>query len=91
MQAKLTILLFLPPPYYVYRIVSRDIGGSDPERMAAPKVEEYLQEVFTGSGLEVTRQTPMRLIMILIYFSAVSSKMSDIFKLYCKVIPCIVI
>lgn len=26
------------------RIVSRDIGGSDPETMAAPKVEEYLKK-----------------------------------------------
>ena len=31
------------------RIVSRDIGGSDPERMAAPRVEEYVRnEVRTG-------------------------------------------
>ena len=30
------------------RIVARDIGGSDPERMAAPRVEEYVREAFKG-------------------------------------------
>ena len=30
------------------RIVSRDIGGSDPERMAAPRVEEYIRNEFEG-------------------------------------------
>ena len=29
-----------------FRYVCRDIGGSDPERMAAPRVEEYLRELF---------------------------------------------
>ena len=28
------------------RIICRDIGGADPERMAAPKVADYVQEVF---------------------------------------------
>lgn len=28
------------------RMVSRDIGGSDPERMAPPRVEDYLVQVF---------------------------------------------
>ena len=27
-------------------IPSRDIGGSDPERMAAPRVEEYVKNLF---------------------------------------------
>lgn len=31
------------------RYVCLDIGGSDPERMAAPRVEEYIQELFGGS------------------------------------------
>lgn len=31
------------------RFVCRDIGGSDPERMAAPRVEEYIAELFGGS------------------------------------------
>ncbi|OQV26212.1 putative aminopeptidase W07G4.4 [Hypsibius exemplaris] len=31
------------------RIVARDIGGSDPERMAAPRVVEYVKETFSGS------------------------------------------
>eukprot|EP00088_Acartia_fossae_P027413 TRINITY_DN2816_c0_g2_i1.p1 TRINITY_DN2816_c0_g2~~TRINITY_DN2816_c0_g2_i1.p1 ORF type:complete len:510 (-),score=168.22 TRINITY_DN2816_c0_g2_i1:7-1536(-) len=35
------------------KIVARDIGGSDPERMAAPRVEEYVREVFKGSSVEV--------------------------------------
>ena len=35
------------------RIVSRDIGGSDPERMAAPKVEEYCRQEFEGSNVKI--------------------------------------
>jgi len=35
------------------RIVSRDIGGSDPERMAAPKVEEYVRQEFEGSNIKI--------------------------------------
>jgi len=35
------------------RIVARDIGGSDPERMAAPKVEQYVQETFKGTKVTV--------------------------------------
>lgn len=31
------------------RYVARDIGGADPERMAPPRVEEYLAELFCGS------------------------------------------
>ncbi|XP_055337635.1 putative aminopeptidase W07G4.4 [Paramacrobiotus metropolitanus] len=30
------------------RIVTRDIGGSDPERMASPRVAEYVKETFSG-------------------------------------------
>lgn len=33
------------------RIIARDIGGSDPERMAPGKVEEYLREVFNGTSI----------------------------------------
>ena len=32
----------------------RDIGGSDPERMAAPRVCEYVQEVFKDTCIKVT-------------------------------------
>jgi len=32
------------------RIVCRDIGGSDPERMAAPRVAQYLKDVFEKSS-----------------------------------------
>ncbi|KAI5622090.1 hypothetical protein C0J50_18474 [Silurus asotus] len=35
------------------RVVYRDIGGSDPERMAAPRVAEYVQEVFKGTSVQV--------------------------------------
>ncbi|KAK7109356.1 hypothetical protein V1264_013409 [Littorina saxatilis] len=35
------------------RIVTRDIGGSDPERMAAPRAAEYIQQVFSGTCVEV--------------------------------------
>lgn len=37
------------------RIVARDIGGGDPERMAAPRIEEYIRHVFevNFSGIEV--------------------------------------
>ena len=36
------------------RYVCLDIGGSDPERMAAPRVEEYIQELFAGSPVSVS-------------------------------------
>jgi len=35
------------------RVVCRDIGGSDPERTAAPRVEEYVREYFKGSRVKV--------------------------------------
>jgi len=35
------------------RIVSRDIGGSDPERMAAPRVEDYVREEFSGTSVSI--------------------------------------
>jgi leucyl aminopeptidase len=38
------------------RVVARDIGGSDPERMAAPRVEEYVRQCFTGTKVEVEVQ-----------------------------------
>ena len=31
------------------RIVARDIGGGDPERMAAPKATEYLLATFSSA------------------------------------------
>ncbi|XP_020284550.1 putative aminopeptidase W07G4.4 [Pseudomyrmex gracilis] len=33
------------------RYVARDIGGADPERMAPPRVEEYLAQLFCGSNI----------------------------------------
>jgi leucyl aminopeptidase len=35
------------------RTVTRDIAGSDPERMAAPRVLEYIQETFKLSCVKV--------------------------------------
>ncbi|KAL4635984.1 putative aminopeptidase W07G4.4 isoform X1 [Arapaima gigas] len=36
------------------RVVCRDIGGSDPERMAAPRVAEYVQSIFKDSSVEAS-------------------------------------
>jgi len=36
------------------RIVTRDIGGSDPERMAPGKVEEYVRSVFNGTSIKMS-------------------------------------
>ncbi|XP_015594857.1 putative aminopeptidase W07G4.4 isoform X2 [Cephus cinctus] len=33
------------------RYVARDIGGADPERMAPPRVEEYIAQLFCGSNV----------------------------------------
>jgi len=35
------------------RIVSRDIGGSDPERMAAARVEKYIYETFDKTDIKI--------------------------------------
>ena len=37
----------------IFRVVTRDIGGTDPERMAAPRVVEYLQETFKDTVIKV--------------------------------------
>jgi len=37
----------------VGKTVCRDIGGSDPERMAPPRVAEYVEEMFKGTGIKV--------------------------------------
>lgn len=36
------------------RTVYRDIGGSDPERMAAPRVAEYVESIFKDTCVKVT-------------------------------------
>ncbi|XP_006007579.1 putative aminopeptidase W07G4.4 [Latimeria chalumnae] len=46
-------LVFLAQALENGRIVYRDIGGSDPERMAAPKVAEYVENVFKNSPVFV--------------------------------------
>ncbi|XP_020897390.2 putative aminopeptidase W07G4.4, partial [Exaiptasia diaphana] len=38
------------------RLVCRDIGGSDPERMAAPNVAHYVKQVFHGTEVKVSVQ-----------------------------------
>ncbi|KAK6468484.1 putative aminopeptidase W07G4.4 [Huso huso] len=35
------------------RVVCRDIGGSDPERMAAPLVVKYIEELFNNTPIKV--------------------------------------
>ncbi|GAB1598632.1 putative aminopeptidase W07G4.4 [Argonauta hians] len=42
------------------RVVTRDIGGSDPERMSAPKVAEYVQKVLEGSDIKITVQSNVK-------------------------------
>ncbi|RXG53987.1 putative aminopeptidase W07G4.4, partial [Armadillidium vulgare] len=42
------------------RTVARDIGGSDPERMAPPKVEEYVRNTFNGSDITIEAITDDR-------------------------------
>lgn len=41
------------------RLACRDIGGSDPERMAAPRVAEYVEELFKKSPVQVARNVVM--------------------------------
>lgn len=36
------------------RIITRDIGGSDPERMSAPNTEAYVKKMFKDSGIKVS-------------------------------------
>lgn len=38
------------------RAVGRDVGGGDPERMAPPRVAEYVQELFKSSCVTVNNQ-----------------------------------
>ncbi|KAB5567819.1 hypothetical protein PHYPO_G00237220 [Pangasianodon hypophthalmus] len=42
--------------------VYRDIGGSDPERMAAPRVAEYVQEVFKDTSVQVKVVSDLRML-----------------------------
>lgn len=37
------------------RIVARDIGGSDPERMAAANVLAYVNDIFKSTDVKVGR------------------------------------
>ncbi len=37
------------------RIVTRDIGGSDPERMSAPNIHAYVEQVFKSTDIKVGR------------------------------------
>lgn len=36
------------------RFAARDIGGSDPEKMAPPKVMQYVQSMFADSSVSVS-------------------------------------
>lgn len=42
------------------RIACRDIGGSDPERMAAPRVAEYVTELFKDTCVKVTVKSDLQ-------------------------------
>ncbi|XP_041855721.1 putative aminopeptidase W07G4.4 [Melanotaenia boesemani] len=42
------------------RLAYRDIGGSDPERMAAPRVADYVQEMFKNSPVSVEVLSDLR-------------------------------
>lgn len=33
--------------------MARDIGGSDPERMAPPRVESYVRDTFQGTNVSL--------------------------------------
>jgi leucyl aminopeptidase len=39
------------------RIVARDIGGSDPERMSAPSIQAYVENIFNSTDIKVTKKT----------------------------------
>ena len=39
--------------FHFARCVARDIGGSDPERMAPPNVEQYIQDLFKNTDIKV--------------------------------------
>lgn len=51
------VVLFTCSPslvlFPVLRLACRDIGGSDPERMASPRVADYVQELFKDSPVQV--------------------------------------
>ncbi|XP_044231811.1 putative aminopeptidase W07G4.4 [Thunnus albacares] len=44
------------------RLACRDIGGSDPERMAAPRVADYVQELFKDSPVKVEVLSDVRIL-----------------------------
>jgi len=52
-KEKLTSVLNLALALEAGRITCRDIGGSDPERMAAPRVAEFVQSELKGSCVKV--------------------------------------
>lgn len=39
--------------YYFCRVIARDIGGSDPERMSAEKTEQYVAKMFKDTCIKV--------------------------------------
>lgn len=59
------------------RIVARDIGGSDPERMAAPKVLEYVNNIFKSTDIKVNLISS---IMIFLLFFKEKNFLIAIFK-----------
>ena len=41
------------------RAVARDIGGSDPERTAAPRIAEYIAALFANTNISVKIETDL--------------------------------
>ena len=48
-----TLKCYLFILFYFARCVARDIGGSDPERMAPPYVQKYIQDLFKNTDIKV--------------------------------------
>lgn len=45
--------MFFMLSYYLCRMIARDIGGSDPERMSAEKTEQYVAKMFKDTCIKV--------------------------------------
>lgn len=66
------------------RLAYRDIGGSDPERMAAPRVADYVQELFKDSPVKV-RTSIITSIFCFCFFFKKNSEFGifvDLFSVY---------
>lgn len=48
------------------RVIARDIGGSDPERMSAPLVADYIEKNFRGTPVHVSGLSIVCLLSLLL-------------------------